>query len=891
MRWLARFRRRVRLMIRRDLAEREMDDEMRFHLDMEADELTRFGATARDAQRLARLQFGGVARYKDEAREARFGRWWEELRQDVRYASRTLVRSCGFAAVAMATLALGIGANTAIFSVVESVLLRPLPYARPAQLVAVASVIHGTPTAVSPPDFMDWRRDARSFSQLAAYFTSTTNLTGNGEAERLTQARVTANFFDLLGVQPVLGRGFRGGEDDPSAPRVGVLSDGLWRRRFGADRSIIGRTIILDDVPTTIIGVAPPHFPLPADDHAIAREDQWVDLWLTTRFTASDLAPSSRGARWVAVIGRLARNATIESARAEMTTMAARLAALDPRHDVGVTTLVQPLHEELVGGMRTPLLVLLGAAGFVLLIACVNVASLSFGRAAARETELAVRVALGADRQRITRQLLTESLVLSLGGGVAGVLLAVLGTRALVAAAPGALPVADAIHLDGTVLGFALALTVASGLLFGVVQAVHGAARSSAEAQLRAGGRGALGAAGGRARQLLVIAEVSLAIVLLAGAALLLRSFERLTSVDPGFRAAGVSTFSFDLSPVRYPGAAQQAQFGAELLARLERLPGVSAAGLSFGLPLSNGGYGLTFAIAGRPEQSGTDEPRAQVRVATPDYFRTMGIPVLRGRGFTTADRAGTVPVIVVSAEAARRYWPNEDPIGQTIATGWRRDGARFGGTIVGVVGDVRQFSLADPPTPEIYAAFAQWPLDEVSVVVRSTAPAGTVLAAASDVVRALDPQLPLYDSRPLDDLMRESVASRRFYALLLATFAALALTLAAIGIYGVIAYSVQQRRRELGIRVALGASRRRVIRLVMGQGMRLAVVGAALGIAGATLVTRVLRGQLFGIGTTDPATFVAVPLLLLVVAAGACVVPVLRALRVDPATAIRAED
>ncbi|HEY7237257.1 MAG TPA: ABC transporter permease, partial [Gemmatimonadaceae bacterium] len=663
MRWFAKLRRRARLVVDRSAVEREMDEEMRFHLEMEAEELARFGAA--DARRIAHRRFGGVARYQDEARDVRGGRWLEELRQDTRYALRVLARGRGFVAVSVLTLALGVGANTAIFSVVRGVLLRDLPYEDPSRLVAIASVINGSPSAASPPDFFDWRTQAQSFSGLAADFLSTTALTGSGDAERLTQARVTSNFFDVLGLQPVHGRGFRAGEDALSAPRVVILSDGLWRRRFGADPAIIGRTILLDDFPTTVIGIAPPQLRFPVA----------VDLWMTTRFDARDVAPSSRGARWIQVIGRLAPGRTLSGAQSEMSTIATRLAQADPRHNTGVSTRLTPLQEDLVGAVRTPLFILLGAVGLVMLIACVNVASLSLSRTAARDTELAVRVALGAGGARIARQILTESVVLSLGGGIAGVALAALATRALVALAPGDLPLADSVHLDGVVFSFALGLTVLSGLLFGAVPAVQGA-RWGARDRLRAGQRGAtLGPRAGRLRQALVVAEVALAITLLAGAGLLIRSFARLTTVDPGFRPENVTTFSFALSPVRYPDEARQEQFASTLLARLQATPGITSAGVSFSLPLSGSGFGLTFAIDGRPEASGPEEPRAQVRVATADYFRTMGIPLLRGRGFTAQDRAGTTPVIVISQEAARRYWPNEDPIGQTLVTGWHHGG------------------------------------------------------------------------------------------------------------------------------------------------------------------------------------------------------------------------
>ncbi|HEY2852018.1 MAG TPA: ABC transporter permease [Gemmatimonadaceae bacterium] len=879
MGWLEKLRRRARLLFDHDAVEREMDDEMRFHLDMEADDLGRFGADADTASRVARRRFGGVARFQDEAREARGGWWLEELRQDTRYALRVLGRGRAFVVIAILTLALGVGANTAIFSVVRGVLLRALPYPEPARLVAIQSVIRGSTAAVSPPDFFDWRSQARSFAGMAAFFLSTTNLTGNGEPERLTQARVSANFFDVLGVRPVHGRGFVAGEDAPSAPRVAVLSDGLWRRRFGADPSVIGRTIDLDDAPTTVIGVAPADLHRPWD----------VDLWLTTRFAPSDVAAGARGARWIEVVGRLAPGASLGSAGAEMSAIAGRLERLDQRHNLDVTSRVMPLQEELVGHVRGPLMVLLGAVGFVMLIACVNVASLSLGRTAGREMELAVRTALGAGRGRLVRQILTESMVLSLGAGIVGIVLAMLGTRALVLLAPGELPLLNAVHVDGVVLAFALLLTITSGLLFGLVPAVQGS-RRAVEGRLRAGSRGnSLG--GGRLRQILVVAEVALAITLLAGAGLLLRSFGQLTAVDPGFQSARVTTFSLSLSPVRYPDAARQEQFASALLARLDRLPGVTGSGISFSLPLSGGGFSLSFAIGGRPEASGAEEPHAQVRVATADYFRTMGIPLIRGRGFTAEDRAGGDRVLLISAEAARRYWPNEDAIGQTLETGWHRDGRALGGRIVGIVGDVRQFSLASRPQPGIYAPLAQWPLDEMSVVMRSSGPATAVLAGARDVVHQLDSSLPVYDARPLSDVVRESIAERRFYAALLATFAALALALAAVGIYGVIAYSVQQRRRELGIRIALGASWPQVIMMVMRQGMSLTLLGAALGLVGAALLTRVLRGQLFGVSATDPLTFVAVPLILVAVAALACVVPARRAVGIDPASAIRSEN
>ena len=880
---IAKLRRRMRLLARRGTVEREMDDEMRFHLEMEAADLEhRHRLQPDEARRRAVREFGGVERYKDEARDERGGRWIDDARQDARYALRVLGRARSYTAVAVLTLALGIGANTAIFSVVRGVLLRPLPYADPDRLMQVSSEFRGGRTSVSARDFLDWRTDARSFSGMAAYFTSTTNLTGLGEPERLDQARVSDNLFDILGVRPQLGRFFVRGEDDEAAPRLAVLSDGFWRRRFGADSGIVSRVIALDDQPTRIIGVAPPNIDFPGD----------VDLWLTTRFGARDVSPSARGARWLDVVARLAPSATLATARAEMTAIAARLSREDPRHNTGFGARLVPLREELVGSVRRPLFILLGAVGFVLLIACVNVASLSLGRTAARETELAVRTALGAGRARITRQLLTESLILSLAGGIAGVLLAGLGIRALVALAPADLPRLEAVRLDSTVLAFALALTVASGALFGLVPALQGSLATLGD-RLRAGPRGGTGRAGqSRLRRVLVATEVALAIVLLAGAGLLLRSFARLRDVDPGFRATGISTFSITLSPLRYPDEDRRRVFATSLLTRLRALPGVASAALSFGLPLSGGSFGLTFEIDGRSAISGPNEPRAQIRNASTDYFRTLGIPIVRGRGFTDDDRASSRPVVLVSEATARRFWPNEDPIGQVVRTGWRQGGRQLGGEIVGIVGDVRQFSLTQQqPTGHLYVPFAQWPLDELSVVIRSGGESATVLTAARGVVRELDAELPVYNAYPLDQLVAQSVAERRFYAMTLAAFAAAAMALAAVGIYGVIAYSVQQRSRELGIRLALGASRERVVAMVLRQAVLLVAAGTAVGLLAAAALSRVLQGLLFEVNLRDPLTFTVVPLILGAVAMLACVLPARRAMAVDPASAIRAAE
>jgi putative ABC transport system permease protein len=484
-------------------------------------------------------------------------------------------------------------------------------------------------------------------------------------------------------------------------------------------------------------------------------------------------------------------------------------------------------------------------------------------------------------------------MMLSIVGGAAGLALALVGVRALVALAPADIPRLDAIRLDATVMAFALAVTAIAGALFGVVPALQ-AAGADLHLRLRAGSRSANARAGGgsaRARRALVVSEVALAIVLLAGAGLLIRSFARLRDVNPGFRTEDTSTFTVTLSPTKYPREDQQLAFSRSLLERVRQLPGVQTAATTFGLPLSTTAFRLTFEIAGRAPASPTDEPRAQFRIASPDYFRTLGIPLLRGRSFDARDRQGSAPVVLISQETARRYWPNEDPIGQRILTGFGRSGAKMGGEIIGVVGDVRQFGLDDTPTAHAYLASDQWPLDEITVVMRSTTPAAATLAAARTVVRELDPELPLYDVAPLADMVADSLAQRRFYLMLLAGFAGVALLLAAVGIYGVIAYSVQQRSREIGIRVALGASRESVLSMILGDGLVLVLAGVVIGTLGAVGLTRLLRTLLFGVSATDPVTFVAVPLLLVATGVIACALPARRAVRLDPMLTIRGED
>jgi putative ABC transport system permease protein len=867
---------------------REVDDELRFHLDMKTKELVECGVAPDEAVRQARAQFGDIEytrRYmnrtdRDRMVGERRAEWTDELRQDVRFSFRQLRRNPGFTSIALITLALGIGANTAIFSVVRGVLLRDLPYAESTRLLRVVSTVDGYQASVSPADFNDWRNQTTAFTALAASDESTVNLTGSGPAERFTQARVSANLFQLLGITPILGRAFAPGEDDKAAPRVVILSYGLWRSRFGADPTVVGKQIVLDGFATEVVGVAPVEMRYPSP----------VDMWLTTRFTAQDFSDSRRGSRWIDVVGRLAPGMSEARAQSDIATIARRLELQDPRHNAGYGARVIPLRDEMVGRVRAPLIILLAAVGLVMLIACANVASLLLGRTAAREAELAVRTALGAGRGRLVRQLLTESVCLAVLGGALGLGLAVWGTRLLLALAPSDLPRLYDVRVDALVLMFTLGATAVAALVFGAIPAWQ-AHMGRLASTLREGNRGSRSRPGSsRTRGMLVISEITLALMLLAGAGLLIRSFAELRDVDPGFDPSQLATFTVTLSPVKYGTLDQQAAFTSALVDRVRRIPGVDSTGVTFGLPLSGAGFVLSFDVIGRTAPPPNAEPRAQVRVASAGYFGTMSIPLKRGRLFTAADRAGAPLVLLISEETARLFFPGEDPIGRRIQFGWTRGGTRLAGEIVGIVGDVRQHSLSGDRTAHAYVAYEQWPLDEVTVVMRSHTDPTAALRTAQGIVTSLDRDLPVYDAFTLESLVSRSLGQPRFYLLLLSVFAALAVVLAAVGIYGVMAYTVQQRTREIGIRIALGASTDRVVAMVVWRGLVLAIVGVVLGTAGAFAVTRVLRSLLFGVSEHDPLTFFGVAVLLGIVALVASWLPARRAARVDPLAAMRAE-
>jgi putative ABC transport system permease protein len=805
----------------------------------------------------------------------------DTLRQDLLYAVRRLRQAPGFSLVAIATLALGIGANSAIFSVVNAVLLKPLPFEEPGRLVRLSQTWEGRTTGIySPQNFLDVVASARDFESLAAIDGGGVTLTGRGAPARLEGAEVSTRFFDVLRVRPVLGRGFADGENEPGRNKVAILGHRLWRERFGGDPTAVGQTIQLNREPYQVVGVAPAGFSYP----------EGAELWTPMAYDAV-FRTKSRGAWYLGVIGRLKPGVSVAHAREEVSAIAARLAREYPDADEGVGGTVSSLHEAMVGDARPALLVLLGAVGLVLLIACVNVANLLLARVAARETELAVRTALGAGRGRLLRQLLTESVLLALLGGAAGVLLAGFFLDALLGLQPQGVPRLGEVRVDRAVLGFAAGLSIATGLLFGAFPALQMTRRAPAQG-LREGSRGILTGRGQRLRGGLVVGQMALAMMLLAGAGLLMRSFSQLRRVDPGFRPESALTFRISLPDSAYKEEPKVAAFFEELLARLAAVPGVRSVGAVQGLPLSGSRFQLSFEVKGRPPLPPAKQPSMEVRVASPDYFRAIGIPLVRGRGFQRGDTASSRQVVVISEAAVRRFFPGEDPLGQWITIGWGRGEGqpKAGGEVVGIVGDVKERGLAEENPPEIYLPHAQLPIQSMDVMLRATVTPRSLAPAVTGVVRSLDPELPIARLATLDEIVARSISEPRFYMVLLGTFAGTALFLAALGIFGVMSYAVVQRSREIGIRVALGADPKQVLGMVLGHASLLAVGGVGLGLTGALSLSRAMGSLLFELSPTDPTTLAGVAVLLLAVALLASYLPARRATRVDPLIALRSE-
>jgi len=806
-------------------------------------------------------------------------RWEDEMFQDLRYGVRMLLKQPGFTLVALLTLALGIGANTAIFSVVNAVLLRALPYPQSEQLVMLwQGGQRGEPgqMPLSPPELMDYRAEQQVFEHIAAHTMADANLSGGGEPERLPAAVVSADWFAVLKTPPLSGRAFLPEEHQPGQNNSVVLSYGLWQRRFGGDDGALGRAIMLNGRARTVVGIMPAGFRHPAT----------AELWLPLAFTHEQLSPAFRPRHYLDAIARCKDGVTIAQAQENIRAIAARFPNSGP---AGMPARLVSLREQLVGQVKAPLYVLLSAVGFVLLIACANVGNLLLARASARQAEMAVRRALGAGRGRLLRQLLTESVALAGAGGALGILLAWWGKRALATLLAEVIPLAHEIRLDARVLGFAFALSVLTGLLFGLAPAWQ-ASKADLTETLKHGAKSLMGFSRQRARSALAVAQMALALVLLAGAGLLLRSFYRLTQVNPGFNPAQVLTADVALPFARYDTGTKQTAFYQQIVAHLKALPGAQSVGIVSDLPLSGMNADRSFTHDGvPPDQQQRRPPSADYRHCSPDYFEAIGIPLSRGRVFTEQDAPGAQPVAIVNEKLARRIWPNEDAVGKRIAF-FSAQGTDPWMVVVGVVGDVKHRGLSVETRPEIYVPHAQAPIGTMTMVIRAAGDPAAMTAAVRGAVQALDADQPLFNVRTLERLRADSLAPQRFSLSLLGLFAVIALSLAALGIYGVISYAVSQRRREIGIRVALGAQSRDVLRLVVGQGMKLALIGTGAGLAASFALTRLMSKLLFGVGPTDPLTFVVIALLLLGVALVACWVPARRATKVDPMTALRFE-
>jgi len=805
----------------------------------------------------------------------------DTLLQDIRFAVRTIRKQRGTSTVAVVCLALGIGANTAIFSVVRAVLMESLPYRDPSRIVRVYETANFAGTrgtgSVSVPNFLDWRREQRPFVDLAAYSAGSVDLAGEGNPERVRAVRATANLFNVLGATPAIGRAFTSDEDQPGRNPVVVLRDGFWRRRFGADRAVVGKLVSLDNKMYTVIGVMPPSFDFPI---APIHNDVWFPLlW-------SENEMKFRGNHWLSVVARLKPGVDSAAATAQMTPIAQRIGRdfPDEQKDRGIQ--VNTLNGIVVGRVRTPLLMLLGAVGLVLLIACANVANLLLARASGRRREVAIRTALGAERGRLVRQFLTESVLLAATGGLLGLAVAHWGLKGILAYAAAALPRAEAVHLDGSVLAFVAAVSLATGIAFGLVPALRASQSDLREDLAESAGRTGTGRKHHRTLRGLIVAEMALSLVLLVGAGLLMRGFIALMSTDPGLKPDRLLTFHIAAPSGRMPDSVRYLQFYGPVLQRLRGLPGVTDVASTSIVPIQNSGWNGNFNIVGRPvEKDPSKQTFAEYRVVSSDYFHTMGIPVVRGREFSDQDAAGAPPVVIVNDEFVRRYFPNEDAIGKQLFP-WTEKAA----TIVGVARSVRQVSLDQAPRPELYVAAAQTPgnLRDVAYVLRTQANPESLVPSVRVALRDVAPDQPIFLVKTMNDVISDSLQSRKLTLSLLAIFASLALLLSAAGIYGVMSYAVSQRQREIGIRMALGARASTVTRMILSEAGTLAAIGLAIGLIAAALLTRVLSSMLYGVGTHDPLTFVAVALLLVGVALAASMLPAVRASKVDPLRAMR---
>ena len=886
--WLRGIGVKLKTLLRPDAAWKDLDDEVRFHLEMEAARLRREGLAPEEARRQAMLRFGGVERIKDETREARGTKLWEDMMQDLKYGLRMIVKNPVFSAVAIITLALGIGANTAIYTVVKAVLLDPLPFEESEELTLLWTrndEQNQDKYMVSPMDFDDWRTMNTTFESMAAFWPTTGTVTeDDGNPTRVRVVHTTEDFFTVMGVLPLSGRAFR--EDDgPGSTAVAVLSHGFWQRRFGGDPAVIGQSITLDGGPIEVIGIVRPEHTFPDNT------DMWINMTWTMQI-------QSRQARWMSAIGRLNDADALGAARTDLVGVAARIEQANPDSNGGWTVTVAKLHDEIVGDTRTALLVLLGATGFILLIACANVANLLLSRSEVRAKEIAVRVAFGAGRGRLIKQLVTESLVLAGAGALLGLAGAQVGVRVLLSLAPVTLPRAESIQIDGTVLGVVAGVSLLTGVLFGLAPIVR-LLQSDLQSTIRDGARSTGSAGKQKVQNAFVVAQFAMALMLAVGAGLLVRSFQNLRSVDPGFVPAGELTLELDVSTSVAPGNQEVIDFYEQFERRIAELPGVLAVGDASSLPLGEAlDYSQIFSFVDK-EVPPEVEVRAFNRLVSPGFLSAMRTPIIAGRDFNSMDRVGSPGAVLINETLANRFFPGEDPIGEKIGD-VRTCYGPLGclhvagdiqeSEIVGVVRDVKYDGLRVDAQPGIYFSGMQSSIKRRTIVVRSTSATSALLPAIRQELASMNPSVALTNVQSLDDVVADAQSRDRFSALLLSMFGIVALLLASVGVYGVLAYTVEQRTSELGIRMALGADRGDVRGMVLSDGLRLVLVGLGVGIVGAIAVSGVISSQLYGVNARDPVIYGGITASLLLVGLTASFVPAWRATRVSPLVAMRSE-
>jgi len=857
----------------------DLSEEIREHLEEKVEELVAGGMSREEAEYAARREFGNVTLMERDSREVWRWSWMEDFLTDVRYGLRGLRKNPGFTAVAILTLALGIGANTAIFSVVNAVLVRPLPFLNASRLVrAFGTFPISNESDVSPPDFLDYRAQNHVFDHLEGLIDGNTifNLAGSDKPTQVKGTVVTAGFFDLLGIQPLLGRTFVAADEGVSRPQVVVLSHSLWRERFGGDPSAIGKSVVLDGSPMTVVGVLREDVPLFSDG----------DLWIPAPFEVTGM--KSREARFLRVYGVLKPGTTMAQAQAELDTISARLTKQYPDSNAEWGMRLVPLQTSLVGDVRPALLVLLGAVALVLLIACANVASLLLARNTSRTREIAIRVTLGAGRLRLVRQMLTESVLLALTGGAAGIVLAKWGVDFLKGLAPENLPRLNEVSVSGTVLAFTGCVALLTGILFGLGPALQASRRDTTQ-NLKEGGAAGQSRSKHRAHNVLVIAEVALSLVVLIASGLLVNSFWRLTHVNPGFDPSNIVTAQISVTGPELEKEAQRRAFFDQLQERTASMPGVESAGFVSELPLDHQGNDTYVAIAEHPPVRPADRLNADIRVVAGDYFQTMRIPLLEGREFTPRDTADSTFTVLINEPFAKRFFAGEDPIGKHLQI-YEGEPEFVTREIVGVVGGIKHIALQEALRPEMFLSYAQSAQLRMNIVVRSAGNPLSIASAIRSAVSSLDPNEATSDFRTLGEIVSSSAAGDRFNTFLLAGFGGMALLLTAAGIFGVLSYLVAQRTREIGLRMALGARRPDISRVIVGHGMRLVLTGLGIGLLGAYGATRWMSSFLFGIAPTDTLTFLAVSALLATAGFLACYLPARRAMRVDPMVALRSE-